>query len=136
LDRSNDATFDDGWFEPNMLPPIARWMTERGRINFRADKLSEIRLDLTTHLPDLGVRPLGLELLLNGARLSAFTLYRYGWLELRVPVPEALASGVSEFVLELRADRTWQPRPVEDETRDDRELSIAVCNIVIQKSDF
>ena len=27
---------------------------------------------------------------------------------------------------------TVQPRPVSDETRDDRELSVAVCNLVIQ----
>jgi len=132
LDRSSDVTFDDGWYEPNMLPPIARWMGGRARVNFHAAKLSEIRLDITTHMPDLGPRPLGLEIFLNGARLSAFTLWRYGWLELRVPVHEALASGASgEFELELRADRTWQPRPVEDETRDDRELSVAVCNIEI-----
>jgi SAM-dependent methyltransferase len=135
LDRRSDVTFDDGWYEPNMLPPVARWMSHRGRINFRAPKISEIRLDMTTHMPDLGTRPLGLELLLNGTKLSAFTLRRDGWLELRVLVPEALASGDGDFELELRADRTWQPRPVEDETRDDRELSIAVCNIIVLRSE-
>jgi hypothetical protein len=81
------------------------------------------------------MHPLGLELSLNGATLSAFTLCRYGWLELRVLVPEAITFGVSEFELELRADRTWQPRPAADETRDDRELSIAVCNVVVQRSE-
>jgi hypothetical protein len=133
LDRSPDAIFDDGWFEPNNLPPIARWMGQRGRVNFRASTVSEIRLDLTTHLPDLGTRPLGLEVFLNGERLCAFSLYRHGWLELRILVPPALAGSeaAGEFELELRADRTWQPRPTEDETRDDRELSIAVCNIEV-----
>ena len=132
LDRSPDARFDDGWYEPNMLPPIARWMGARGRVNFRASSLSEIRLDMTTHLPDLGVRPLGIELLLNGVKLCAFSLCRYGWLELRV-VPDALTSAANgEFELEIRADRTWQPRPGDDETRDDRELSIAVCNITVK----
>ena len=133
LDRSSSATFDTGWYEPNMLPPVARWMAQRGRITFRAANLSEIRLDLTTHLPDLVERPLGIEVSLNGVRICAFTLYRYGWLELRVPVPETLTSGDGEFELELRADRTWQPRPATDETRDDRELSVAVCNIVIEQ---
>ena len=116
-----------------MLPPVARWMTRRGRVNFRASKLSEIRLDITTHMPELGARPLGLELFLNGVRLCAFSLWRYGWLELRVPVADNPASDrEGEFELEIRADRTWQPRPVLDETRDDRDLSIAVCNIVVQ----
>ncbi len=134
LDRSSDARFDDGWYEPNMLPPIARWMGPCGRVTFHAPSLTEIRLDLTTHLPDLGARPLGLELLLNSVKLCAFSLWRYGWLELRVPVPEALAGSETsnEFELELRADRAWQPRPTEDETRDDRELSVAVCNITVQ----
>lgn len=132
LDRSSDATFDDGWYEPNVLPPIARWMGARGRIKFRAAALAEIRLDMTTHLPDLGASPLGLELLLNGDKLCAFSLCRYGWLELRLLVPGALTSAAgAEFELEIRADRTWQPRPTGDETRDDRELSIAVCNIEV-----
>jgi len=133
LDRSKDARFDDGWYEPNMLPPVARWMGARGRINFRAPGLTEIVLDITTHMQDLGARPLGIELLLNGDKLCAFSLWRYGWLELRVLVPEApTAEASDEFELEIRADRTWQPRPTGDETRDDRELSIAVCNIAVK----
>ncbi len=135
LDRSTDVIFDDGWYEPNMLPPVARWMGSRARVSFRATALNEIRLDLTTHLPELGSQPLGLELLLNGVKLCAFSLWRYGWLELRVPVPEALnvsdANGI--FELELNADRTWQPRPVAGDARDDRELSIAVCNFVLTR---
>jgi SAM-dependent methyltransferase len=133
LDRSIDATFDNGWYEPNMLPPVARWMGSRAKVKFYAEAISEISFDLTTHLPDLNSRPLGLEVVLNGARLCALSLYRQGWLELRVPVPESLSQQAGgEFELELRADRTWQPRPVGDETRDDRELSVAVCNILIR----
>jgi hypothetical protein len=41
------------------------------------------------------------------------------------------SEAAGEFELELRADRTWQPRPTADETRDDRELSVAVCNIEV-----
>ncbi len=132
LDRSNEARFDDGWYEPNMLPPIARWMGARGRVNFRAPGLAEMRMDITTHMPDIVTHPLGIELLLNGVKLCAFSVWRYGWLELRVLVPKALTADASgEFELEMRADHTWQPRPTADETRDDRELSIAVCNVTV-----
>jgi SAM-dependent methyltransferase len=132
LDRSSAVNFDDGWFEPDMLPPVARWMGQRASVSFCAARISEVRLDLTTHIPELHTRPLGLELFLNGTRLSAFELWRYGWLELRVAVPQDLSeSARGEFALELRAARTWQPRPTAGDTRDDRELSIAVCNIVI-----
>jgi SAM-dependent methyltransferase len=134
LDRNPLVSFDDGWFEPNMLPPIARWMGPRGRVNFRAAGISEISFDITTHIPELGAHPLGMEVFLNGARLCAFSFWRHGWLELRVAVPEALSSQ-GMFELELRADHTWQPRPIADETRDDRELSVAVCNIVVQRSE-
>jgi len=134
LDRSRDAVFDDGWYEPNLLPPIARWMGRRASITFPAQKISEIRMDITTHMPGLSERPLPIELLLNGEKLCAFSLWRYGWLELSVPVPETLTGRNEDgvFELELRAERTWQPRPTEDETRDDRELSVAVCNIEVK----
>jgi hypothetical protein len=86
-------------------------------------------------MPGLDERALGLELFLNEIKLCAFSLCRYGWLELRVPVPEAISAAAGdEFELELRAERTWQPRPTNDETRDDRELSVAVCNLVITRS--
>jgi cyclopropane fatty-acyl-phospholipid synthase-like methyltransferase len=132
LDRKS-ATFDDGWFEPNILPPVARWMSNRARLSFSVEKLSEISLDLTTHMPDLRTQPLGLEVFLNGTKLCAFSLFQQSWLNLRVPVPEPLSSKAGgKFEFEIRADRTWQPRPSSDETRDDREVSVAVCNIVIQ----
>jgi cyclopropane fatty-acyl-phospholipid synthase-like methyltransferase len=133
LDRNSGVTFDDGWYEPNLLPPIARWMGERGRVRFQAAGVSEIAFDLTTHVPDIRERPLTLEVRLNGDRLSYFSLFRHAWLNLRMAVPASLAeAGGGAFELEIRADRTWQPRPTDDATRDDRELSIAVCNIEIR----
>ena len=133
LDRRSDVRFDDGWFEPNVLPPVARWMGQRGRISFRAVQLNEISLDLTTHIPDLNQQPLDVELLLNGELLNACSLFRNGWLTLRVEVPDELRS-TEDYVLELRASRTWQPRAhtADRDQRDDRELSIAVCNVVVQ----
>jgi len=132
LDRNGGVTFDDGWYEPDLLPPIARWMGERGRVKFRATRVSEIAFDLTTHMPDLRTNPLTLEVLLNGVRLSRFSLFSHAWLNLRVLVPAPLATAAAgEFELEIRSDRTWQPRPTNDATRDDRELSIAVCNIEV-----
>lgn len=130
LDRSSAVTFDDGWYEPNLLPPIARWMSKQGRIRFRASGLTALSLDLTTHMPDIRERPLVLEFLVNGERLSAFSLFRGSWLHLQVLVPDSLcADAGGEFELEIRSDRTWQPRPADEAARDDRELSIAVCNI-------
>ncbi|MDT5269436.1 MAG: hypothetical protein QOH49_1622 [Acidobacteriota bacterium] len=126
LDRTAD--FDEGWYEPNMLPPVARWMKRTGRVIFRAPTLSALRLDLISHMPDLRTRPLGLELSLNGRPIGALSLLRHGWLELTLEVPDELAAD-GTYELELRADRTWQPRPEDAQNRDDRELSIAVCNL-------
>lgn len=133
LDRNPDVTFDDGWYEPDLLPPVARWMGRRAALRFKEPKPAEISFDLTTHLPDVKEKPLGVEVLLNGVRLCAFSLLQHGWLELRIGLPDGVeAKPDGEFELELRADRTWQPRPTADETRDDRELSIAVCNLVVK----
>lgn len=132
LDRHQSAHFDEGWYGANYLPPVARWMGERARVLFRASTLSKIRLDLTTHMPDMWRRALGLELSLNGQRLAVFSLFRYGWLEVSVDVPEELVEASNGFFeLEIRAARTWQPKAANPESTDDRELSVAVCNIEI-----
>jgi SAM-dependent methyltransferase len=130
LDRSPHAIFDDGWYEPDDLPPIARWMKTRGRVRFRAEKLKTIRLDLTTHLPDLGLRKMEVTFSLNGAPLSGCTVFRHGWIELEFRLPEPIAPQNGDlFELEITADKTWQPRPNDRQNRDDRQLSIAVCNL-------
>jgi len=133
IDRSS-AVFDDGWYEPNMLPPVARWMAARGCVRFAAkDFLSAISLDLTTHMPDVRERPLALEFVLNGETLSTFQIFRGGWLHLDLFVPDTLATkAAGKYAFEIRADRTWQPRPSNDQDRDDREISIAVCNLEIK----
>ena len=135
LDRNGAVRFDDGWYELNLLPPIARWMGKRGRIRFSAPGVKAFSLDLTTHMPHIREHPLVLEFLLNGARVSTFSLFRNSWLHLQVPIPDSLsADSGGHFEIEIRADRTWQPRPKDEAARDDRELSIAVCNIVLVSS--
>jgi hypothetical protein len=130
LDRSPQAIFDDGWHEPDDLPPIARWMKTRGRVHLRAQQVRTIRLDLTTHLPDLGTRKMNVTVTLNGTPLSAFTLFRYGWIELECRLPNPVAPNDGDnFELEITADQTWQPRPNDKQNRDDRAISIAVCNL-------
>jgi ubiquinone/menaquinone biosynthesis C-methylase UbiE len=135
LDRSSRASFDNGWYAANHLPPVARWMGTRGRIRFRARSLSKLRLDLTTHMPELDARPLGLEFLLNEERICALSLFRHGWLELEIDVQletrHASLDAEAIFELEIRADRTWQPSECHQGSTDDRQLSIAVCNIEI-----
>jgi ubiquinone/menaquinone biosynthesis C-methylase UbiE len=133
LDRNSGADFDSGWLGATNLPPVARWMGERAAIRFESPKVSIIRFDLTTHMPELETRALGLEFFLNGQRLCALSLFRYGWLEVEIKVPENLqrARGQELFQLEIHADRTWQPASYNPASRDDRRLSIAVCNIEI-----
>jgi len=131
LDRSRKASFDDGWFEPNLIPPIARWMGRIGQITFEAERVSELTFDLVTHMPELATKPLGIEIFLDGEKLCAFSLFvANSWMSVRIYLPQTPSSG--KHVLKIHADRTWQPRPVAGETRDDRELSIAVCNIEVR----
>jgi ubiquinone/menaquinone biosynthesis C-methylase UbiE len=139
LDRASSnsarALFDGGWYEAELLPPVARWMGERARIRFKAASLSKLRLDLTTHIPDLHEQALGLEFFLQGQTVLAVSLIRPGWLEVTIDILDQAGfcgeAGDTLYEFEIRADRTWQPRPFDERNRDDRELSIAVCNIEI-----
>ncbi|HEX8136913.1 MAG TPA: methyltransferase domain-containing protein [Pyrinomonadaceae bacterium] len=137
LDRHSQAVFDDGWYEANLLPPVARWMGERSRLRFPAASLSKIRMDVTTHMPGLEERPLALDFFLNGQPLNSFSIFRPEWIELEIIIPGNLQSAINPvdgvYELEIRANRTWQARPLDAENRDDRELSVAVCNIEVYR---
>jgi ubiquinone/menaquinone biosynthesis C-methylase UbiE len=131
LDRSSQAVFDDGWFQPVFLPPVVRWLGKHGCIRFQTNEVATITLDLTTQMPDLTGQPLGLEISLNSVKLCAFSLYKHGWLQLSMSVPEVLKSK-GDYELEFRANRTAQPCQSGGDTQDDRELSVAVCNIEVE----
>lgn len=129
VDRFSRATFDNGWYPANDLPPIARWMGRRATLQLDTGAVSKIRLDLTTHMPELAANPLGLEFLVNGISLCSLSLFRYGWLELEIDVPQNVTEQNQTLNFEIRADRVWQPVHSDSSSSDDRELSISVCNI-------
>lgn len=131
LDRNFHAEFVEGWYAANNLPPIARWMSDRGRIKFNAPPMRAIRMDITTHMPDLWSHPLELRFYLNDETVACLSLYRYGWLELEIPLASRFRQSDEqnrEFELRIEASRTWQPSR-DSNSKDDRALSIAICNI-------
>lgn len=135
LDRSSQAAFTSGWCAAENLPPIARWMGRAGKIRFQARSLSRLRFDLTCHMPNLSERALEIQCLLNGEPVGALSLAQNGWTKMEVDLREIAARGTKENVIdavfEIRASRTWQPFATNPESHDDRELSIAVCNVEV-----
>src|SRR6185369_7031034 len=57
LDTNSHAFFGNGWYPANNLPPIARWMRAHSWLRFDAGPFTRIRLQLTTHIPDLRSSP-------------------------------------------------------------------------------
>lgn len=135
LDRSSRAAFTSGWYTAENLPPIARWMGRAATIRFQTRTLSRLRFDLTCHMPDLSERPLGLEFHFKGRPVGRLSLAQNGWtkteLDLREMAAKESQKEIMDAVVEIRASRTWQPCATNSESRDDRELSIAVCNVEV-----
>ena len=134
LDRDARATYDNGWYAANYLPPIARWMGRQSRLQFKVSSLAKLRFELTTHIPELRTRPIKLEVSLNHELIGVLSLIDYGWLALEFDLANTFRderAQQSVFELEIRADRTWQPNMHDPTSKDDRQLSIAVCNIEI-----
>ena len=131
LDQQSRAVFGNGWYPANHLPPIARWMTARSWLSFKAERLSRISLQLTTHIPDLRTSPMELEFKLNGVSIGGLCLFEYDWLEVALDVPVSVAERTTQFKLEIISNRTWQPSVANPDSGDDRHLSIAVCNLRI-----
>jgi hypothetical protein len=135
LDRSLRAAFISGWHPAEDLPPIARWMGRAGTIRFQTRALSTLRFDLTSHIPDLASRPLELQFLFNGKSVGTLSLAQIGWtrttLDLSEVVVKESEKEIIDALFEIRASRTWQPSSTNPGSSDDRELSIAVCNVEI-----
>ena len=131
LDRNSRAMFGNGWYPANHMPEIARWMSDRSWLVFKAERLSRISLQLTTHIPELRTSPMELEFKLNGVRVCGLCLFEYDWLELVIDVPETITHNTHEFRLDINASRTWQPSAANPNSSDDRYLSIAVCKLRI-----
>jgi SAM-dependent methyltransferase len=131
IDLRSDMLFGNGWYPANDLPPIARWMSGHSWLRFEAGPFSRLRLQLTTHIPDLRTSPMTLSFQLNGVKLCELCLFEYGWLDLAIDVPEAITRNNTDFKVEIYADRTWQPCRANPNSGDDRHLSIAVCNLEI-----
>lgn len=135
LDHSPQAAFDCGWYDAESFPPIARWMSERAAVRFKATSLSAIRMQVQSHLPQIEMHPLELRFFLNGVETGHFSLGHYGWVEIEIQTREAAALAGKKtgegFELEIRADRVWQPNQTDSQSTDDRVLSVAVCNIKI-----
>src|SRR5689334_16118386 len=104
-DLRSDMLFGDGWYPANDLPPVARWMSGRSWLRFEAGPFSRLRLQLTTHIPDLRTSPMQVELRLNGVKLCELCLFEYGWLDLAIDVPEAVTRNNTDFKIEIYADR-------------------------------
>ena len=130
-DLRSDMLFGNGWYPANDLPPIARWMSGRSWLRFEAGSFSRLRLQLTTHIPELRTSPMTLSFQLNGVKLCELCLFEYGWLDLAIDVSEAITRNNTDFKIEIYADRTWQPCRANPNSGDDRHLSIAVCNLEI-----
>jgi SAM-dependent methyltransferase len=132
LDRSSHAAFTSGWYAAENLPPIARWMGRAGTIRFQTRSLSRLQFDLTCHMPDLSERSLGLEFLFNGQLVGHLSLAENGWKKMELDLKEVVSQKeVINGVFVIRASRTWQPCSTNADSSDDRELSIAVCNVEI-----
>jgi len=131
LDKTAHAAFNSGWYAAESFPPVARWMARSGQIRFQTGSLSRLRFDLTCHMPELSTRPLNLEFRLNGQVVGGLCLIQNGWFAVQIDPGVAIPGGPEGFLFEIRADRTWQPCSTNPESKDDRELSVAVCGIEV-----
>ncbi|MCU1263781.1 MAG: hypothetical protein JWM21_99 [Acidobacteria bacterium] len=131
LDQTAQASFNSGWYAAEILPPVARWMARTGQIRFQANCLSRLRFDLTCHMPELAKQPLELEFRLNDENVGGVCLIQNGWAKIDIKLVRPLSGSPEGFLFEICAARTWQPCATNPDSNDDRELSVAVCNIEV-----
>lgn len=130
LDLTTAATFDSGWYPAETFPPVGRWMGRKARLSFTAESPANLSFKLVTHIPDVSAKPLEVKLFLNQVLERSITIAHNEPQLIEMP----LTPSTSEYELEIRANRTWQPRPDDTVARDDREISVAAFEIRLVKS--
>jgi SAM-dependent methyltransferase len=131
------AEFGNGWYAPDDIPPVSRWMGKWSRLRFRDAALESVSLELMTYDPDLSAtRPLEVAFFLNGDLIGVASLSDSRWTRARFEIPEALRARPDNiFELTIHANRTFRSSLLDPDSLDDRELSIAVHNIEIRVQD-
>lgn len=126
--------FGIGWYAPDDLPPVSRWMGKRSILRFSAGSVMSISCELMTYMPDLSrTRPLEIAFFLNHDLIGVSSLSEFRWTRARFEIPEALRTAQDDtFELAIYASKTFQPNRVDRDNADDRELSVAVHNIEIK----
>lgn len=132
-----NAEFASGWYAPDDLPPVARWMGKRSKLRFTARSLISVSFELLTHMPDLSpTNQLEIAFFLNGDLIGVSALSKARWTRARFEIPEAMrAAQDGIFELAIYANRIFQPNLIDPNSVDDRELSVAVHNIEIKVQD-
>lgn len=129
LNQTDQASFDGGWYPAENFPPIGRWMGRRAGIRFRARPFSKLCLTMVTHIPDVVSNPLHVFLSLNRTTTRSLTINNNDPQVIELNTTDLSLGENNDYLLEIKADRTWQPRPDNPSNRDDREISIAVWDI-------
>jgi len=105
----------------------------RASMTFIARSGAKLSLMMVTHIPDVASLPLKVELSLNDESQLSLTIsdHEPQLIELGLNTVSGRGSknGRATYELEIKADRTWQPKPDDPLNRDDREISVAVFAI-------
>jgi SAM-dependent methyltransferase len=115
-----------GWYEPEFEEGRwSRWTGRSARFALRAEHAHRVEVLVCSHHQDLGTRPVGFTVTLNGVTGYA-VIPTWGWHVLLVDLPRVAAGPVLEGVIEV--ERTWVPRDA-GAGDDTRELGIRVARI-------
>ncbi|HEY6121461.1 MAG TPA: hypothetical protein VIV66_15990, partial [Pyrinomonadaceae bacterium] len=113
-----------------------RWMRRRAELQFTAPPFKRLVFQLVTHIPDVTLHPLQVEIALNHVVQQSLSisdnephLVALNGTELR---EESKIGNPTSYRLEIKAGRTWQPRPNDALQRDDRDISVAVFDIRLE----
>ena len=136
LNQTRNVTFDGDWYAAEKFPPIGRWMRRRAGLHFTSRPFAKLSFHLVTHIPDIASNPLHIEIVFNGVVQRSLLMTNNEPQPIVIsaadlPKPDPLGSTMN-YSLEIKADRTWQPRPEASFERDDREISVAVFGINLE----
>ncbi len=132
MDSHSDKFIKGEWYVPHQEQDLwARWMGKKGVVYLsKQDSSNHILINFKTYHPKVSSESISGAVFVNNEEGSKFSLNDNDWHILKVPIKSDVYGNLLK--VEIVSDKIWIPKKIDENSTDQRELSILVNKLWIE----